>query len=60
VFVHCYFARLGFLDGKVGLDYAVARAMYYWQIGLKSREVRAMQNAKPRGAAAATTADSTR
>jgi glycosyltransferase involved in cell wall biosynthesis len=40
-FLHCYVLRLGFLDGKAGLDYAVARAMYYWQIGLKSRELQA-------------------
>lgn len=40
-FVHCYFLRLGFLDGKAGLDYAVARSMYYWQIGIKARELRA-------------------
>ncbi|ARP87428.1 glycosyltransferase family 2 protein [Bordetella genomosp. 9] len=49
-FLHCYVLRLGFLDGKVGLDYAVARAMYYWQIGLKSRELKAaMAAATPGG-----------
>ncbi|OWT68969.1 MULTISPECIES: glycosyltransferase family 2 protein [unclassified Achromobacter] len=45
VFLHTYVFHLGFLDGKVGLDYAIARAMYYWQIGLKSREVRQAQRA---------------
>jgi glycosyltransferase involved in cell wall biosynthesis len=50
-FLHCYILRLGFLDGKAGLDYAVARSMYYWQIGIKSRELRAAM------AAAAPTAD---
>jgi glycosyltransferase involved in cell wall biosynthesis len=40
VFLHSYLLRLGFLDGKAGLDYAVARALYYWQIGLKSTELR--------------------
>jgi glycosyltransferase involved in cell wall biosynthesis len=54
VFVHCYIARLGFLDGKVGLDYAVARAMYYWQIGLKSREVRQMRKERVQAPEAAT------
>lgn len=46
VFVHTYFLRLGFLDGKAGLDYAIARAMYYWQIGLKSREIKATETAR--------------
>ncbi|WP_431797738.1 glycosyltransferase family 2 protein [Microbacterium kunmingense] len=40
-FVYAYFLRAGFLDGRAGLDYAVALASYYWQIGLKSRELRA-------------------
>jgi glycosyltransferase involved in cell wall biosynthesis len=31
----------GFLDGRAGFDYAVARGVYYWQIGLKMRELRA-------------------
>jgi glycosyltransferase involved in cell wall biosynthesis len=38
-FIHGYLFRLGFLDGRAGLDYAVARAFYYWQVGLKSREL---------------------
>ncbi len=46
IFLHAYVLRLGLLDGKAGLDYAVARAMYYWQIGLKSREVQALQEAQ--------------
>ena len=34
-----YFVKLGFLDGRAGLDFATARAFYYWQIGLKNREI---------------------
>jgi glycosyltransferase involved in cell wall biosynthesis len=40
-FIHTYFVRLGFLDGKAGFDYAIARAMYYWQINLKIAEIKA-------------------
>ncbi|MFC4275075.1 glycosyltransferase family 2 protein [Achromobacter aloeverae] len=50
VFLHTYVFHLGFLDGKAGLDYAVARAMYYWQIGLKSNEVRAARLAAAKAA----------
>lgn len=53
-FIHTYFWRLGFLDGKVGFDYAVARAMYYWQIGLKIEEIEAT-NARARMAPVSTT-----
>lgn len=38
-FVYSYIARLGFLDGRAGLDYAVALSTYYWQIGVKTREL---------------------
>jgi len=37
-FVYSYIARLGFLDGRAGFDYAFALAGYYWQIELKTRE----------------------
>jgi hypothetical protein len=37
--VYSYIVRGGFLDGRAGLDYAVALATYYWQIGLKTREL---------------------
>jgi glycosyltransferase involved in cell wall biosynthesis len=40
-FGHSYVLRLGFLDGIPGLQYALARGFYYWQIELKSRELRA-------------------
>jgi hypothetical protein len=39
-FGYAYIVRGGFLDGVAGRDYAIALAMYYWQIGLKSRELR--------------------
>jgi glycosyltransferase involved in cell wall biosynthesis len=39
-FVYSYLLRGGFLDGKPGFDYAMALSMYYWQIGLKVRELR--------------------
>src|SRR5688572_4833482 len=38
-FLHCYFLALGFLDGRAGLQYALARGFYYWQVGLKTREL---------------------
>lgn len=37
-FIYSYFVRLGFLDGKAGLNYALALAFYYWQISLKVNE----------------------
>ncbi|WP_247872971.1 glycosyltransferase family 2 protein [Azospirillum sp. TSH64] len=36
-FLHAYVLRLGVLDGAAGLDHALARAFYYWQVGLKMR-----------------------
>ncbi|PWC39987.1 glycosyl transferase [Azospirillum sp. TSO35-2] len=36
-FLHAYVLRLGLLDGAVGLDHALGRAFYYWQVGLKMR-----------------------
>jgi hypothetical protein len=36
-FLHGYILRRGFLDGIPGLDRAMARAFYYWQIGVKLR-----------------------
>ncbi|WZB63939.1 hypothetical protein WJ970_15860 [Achromobacter xylosoxidans] len=44
-FLHSYVFRLGFLDGKAGFDYAVARAMYYWQIRIKTEEIRKARQA---------------
>lgn len=39
-FVYSYIARLGFLDGRAGFDYAFGLASYYWQIGVKVRELK--------------------
>ncbi len=47
VFVHSYLFRLGLLDGKAGFDYAIARAVYYWQIQLKTAEIQAAKTAQP-------------
>lgn len=38
-FTYAYIARAGFLDGRAGFDYAMALSMYYWQIGVKTREL---------------------
>jgi Glycosyltransferases involved in cell wall biogenesis len=38
VFLHGYVLRLGFLDGGPGLHHALARAFYYWQVGVKIRD----------------------
>ncbi|MBL1066639.1 glycosyltransferase family 2 protein [Streptomyces sp. 7-21] len=37
-FAYAYLWRRGFLDGRAGLDYALAMSFYRWQIGLKARE----------------------
>lgn len=39
-FIYSYVMRGGFLDGRAGFDYAFALSTYYWQIGLKARELR--------------------
>lgn len=39
-FLYSYIMRAGFLDGRAGLHYAIAHAFYFWQIGLKSEELR--------------------
>lgn len=38
-FLYGYVYRLGFLDGRAGLDFALAMSFYRWQIGLKAREL---------------------
>ncbi|WP_081318179.1 glycosyltransferase family 2 protein [Microbacterium testaceum] len=38
-FVYSYFVRRGFLDGRAGFDYSFALTAYYWQIGVKFREL---------------------
>lgn len=39
-FLYAYVVRAGFLDGRAGFDYAIALSMYYWQIGVKVRELK--------------------
>ncbi len=41
VFLHGYVLKLGFLDGAAGLHHALARAFYYWQVGVKIRHAAA-------------------
>lgn len=38
-FLHSYVVLGGALDGRAGLAYALSRGFYYWQIGLKIREI---------------------
>ena len=38
-FLHSFVLRAGFRDGAPGFHYALARAFYYWQIGIKRRDV---------------------
>jgi glycosyltransferase involved in cell wall biosynthesis len=38
-FIYSYVLRQGFRDGRAGFDYAVALSTYYWQIGVKFREL---------------------
>lgn len=46
-FAYSYLVRLGFLDGRAGFDYALALAGYYWQIGLKIRELQRAPHEQP-------------
>lgn len=38
-FLYSYVFRLGFLDGRAGYHYAIAKSFYYWQVGVKTREL---------------------
>ncbi|WFR68148.1 glycosyltransferase [Curtobacterium flaccumfaciens] len=38
-FLYSYLIRNGFRDGRPGFDYAFALSAYYWQIGVKTREL---------------------
>ncbi|WP_372733649.1 glycosyltransferase family 2 protein [Nocardioides sp.] len=44
-FIYAYFLRLGFLDARPGLNYALALSWYYWLIGVKVRELNRAQAA---------------
>ncbi|MGF7046299.1 glycosyltransferase involved in cell wall biosynthesis [Paenibacillus sp. DS2015] len=39
-FFHSFVLKFGFLDGSSGFHFAVARAMYYWQVEVKMRELK--------------------
>lgn len=45
-FVYAYVVRAGFLDGRAGFDYALALSFYYWQIGVKHRELRRVERGR--------------
>jgi glycosyltransferase involved in cell wall biosynthesis len=40
MFLYSYIYKGGFLDGREGLAFAIARFFYYWQVSLKIRELR--------------------
>ena len=46
-FAYAYLLRGGLLDGRAGLDYAIALSTYYWQIGVKTRELEASMVSRP-------------
>lgn len=39
-FIYSYFLKFGFLDGKVGFDYAFAKSWYYWLSAVIAKEGR--------------------
>lgn len=45
-FLYSFFLRAGFRDGRAGFDYAMALSMYYWQIGVKTRELHRIEHEK--------------
>jgi glycosyltransferase involved in cell wall biosynthesis len=45
-FVWFYVFRLGFLDRRPGFHYALAKAFYYWQVGVKVRELRLLRESR--------------
>jgi glycosyltransferase involved in cell wall biosynthesis len=48
-FVYSYVVKGGFLDGRAGLHFALAKAFYYWQIGLKVDELKERQGRQRHG-----------
>jgi glycosyltransferase involved in cell wall biosynthesis len=38
--VYSYLIRQGFRDGRPGLDFAIVKSIYYWEISLKERALR--------------------
>ena len=43
-FVYGYVVKAGFLDGYPGFVYACSKAVYFWHIGVKVRELKARPN----------------
>jgi glycosyltransferase involved in cell wall biosynthesis len=43
-FLYSYVIRQGYRDGRAGFDYAMALTFYYWQIGLKTRDMQRDKN----------------
>lgn len=43
-FLYLYVVKTGFLDGRAGFHYAVAKAFYYWQVELKTSEAKDRQH----------------
>jgi glycosyltransferase involved in cell wall biosynthesis len=39
-FIYSFIIRSGWRDGRIGFDYAMALSFYYWQIRIKSRELK--------------------
>lgn len=48
-FLHSYVFKFGFLDGSAGLNFAIARGLYYWQIAMRRREQKVAAPALPGG-----------
>lgn len=46
-FLWSYVLRAGFLDGRAGLHFALARGFYYWQMGQKMREYERRTRSEP-------------
>jgi glycosyltransferase involved in cell wall biosynthesis len=46
-FVDSYLLRAGWLDGRAGLDWALARAWFYWRIGVERRAIAAANAVGP-------------
>jgi glycosyltransferase involved in cell wall biosynthesis len=44
-FLYSYLLRRGFLDGRAGFHYALARAFFFWQVRVKEIELTAMSDA---------------
>ncbi len=42
-FADVYFRRRGFMDGHAGFVFAFLKASYFWQVGLKAREIESGQ-----------------